>query len=156
MRFTDFEGIVWEKVDKPTNPEPILLTNRHGIIVKILTTGAAIYEVRTPDRSGLFQNIAMQLRSVKDYAADASFAVATLGPNAGRIRGGLLPIGGAVHRLTLNDGPNQLHGGARNFSRVPWRVEAHRRDGDGAALTLSLEAPDGLEGYPGSRKISVT
>lgn len=156
MRFTDFGRIGKEKIDNPTNPDPIPLTNTHGVIVKILTIGAAIYEVRTPDRCGVFQNIAMQLGSGQDYAADASFAGATLGPNAGRIRGGLLPIGGAVHHLRPNDGPNQLHGGARNFSRVPWRVEAYRPDGDGASLRLSLDAPDGLEGYPGRRRVSVT
>ncbi len=145
-----------ENVVISDNDTVIMLQNDNNIRVIILTYGAAILEVRTPDRRGNFKNIALSLASTSHYRKSPSYAGATLGPNAGRIPGGRLPIGDYEYSLTQNDGSNQLHGGYSNFSDNEWHVEQVGKDTDQVWLTLSLTAADGLDGYPGNREISVT
>lgn len=137
------------------NVSSVSLRNSHGISVKILSAGAAIAEVLTPDRQGNFTNIAMSLDPISQYLEGSSYAGAVLGPNAGRIRGSSIPVGTLHFPLTPNEGPNQLHGGPQNFSRRIWKLEGVRKDGGSESAVFTLEAPHGLDGYPGNRKITV-
>jgi aldose 1-epimerase len=130
------------------------LWNANGISVKILTAGAAIAEVRTPDRQGNFTNIAMSLDPVSQYLDGSSYAGAVLGPNAGRIRGSKIPVGTRIYSLAANEGENQLHGGPHNFSRSIWALEEVRKEAAAETAIFTLNVPDGLDGYPGNRKIA--
>jgi aldose 1-epimerase len=131
------------------------LRNASGISVRILSAGASIAEVITPDRQGNFTNIAMSLEPVSQYLEGSSYAGAVLGPNAGRIRGSSIPVGTQVYPLTENEGPNQLHGGPNNFSRRIWTLEGIRKEEGSESAAFTLTVPDGLDGYPGRREISV-
>ncbi len=130
------------------------LKNTNGISVKILSAGAAITEVRTPDRQGNFTNIAMSLDPVSQYFEGSSYAGAVLGPNAGRIRGSSIPVGTRIYDLAANEGSTQLHGGPHNFSRSIWTLEEVRKEADAESAVYTLNVPDGLDGYPGNREIA--
>jgi len=134
----------------------IKLINDNNISVTISTFGAAIVEFSVPDKHGIFKNIALSLTPVSQYRNSTSYAGATLGPNAGRIRGGELIIGQKTYFLTRNDGANQLHGGFDNFSFTQWIVTRLTKNDNEVSLTLEHTAADGLDGYPGERTISVT
>jgi len=131
------------------------LRSASGISVRILSTGAAIAEVITPDRQGNFTNIAMSLDPISQYLEGSSYAGAVLGPNAGRIRGSSITVGTKVYPLTENEGPNQLHGGPNNFSRRIWTLEGIRKEEGSESAAFTLTVPDGLDGYPGRREIAV-
>ena len=48
------------------------LTNIHGLRVKLMTYGATITSVETPDRSGKLENVTLSLSSFQDYLQGAS------------------------------------------------------------------------------------
>lgn len=138
------------------NISVVMLVNDNNISVKIMTYGAAIIEFLAPDRHGIFKNIAMSLSPLSQYIRGASYAGATIGPNAGRIRDGHLLLGRDTYTLSQNEGVNQLHGGFYNFSYSLWSIAELAADDSKASLTLELRAQDGLDGYPGERTASVT
>ena len=71
------------------------------------------------------------------------------GRHAGRITGAVFPLDGQQVRLSVNRGPNHLHGGFTGFGEKQW---AHRQDGN--RLELKLHSPDGEEGYPGALDVT--
>ncbi|MGN0774613.1 MAG: aldose epimerase family protein [Candidatus Ventricola sp.] len=123
-----------------------------GMEVVLLEAGAAITSVRTADRNGAFANVALPLES----ADDPSCAGVTLAPYAGRIAGGLLRIGGETVQLSINEGGNQLHGGAGSLAHKLWRCEGQQDAAHHQQITFCAEAEDGLDGFPGNRRFSVT
>jgi len=156
VRFQCFEDSSTENTGTSTDKPFVKLLNDNNISVTISTLGAAITEFSAPDKHGIFKNIALSLFPVSQYVNNTSYAGATLGPNAGRIRGGELSIDRKTYFLTRNEGVNQLHGGFDNFSFARWKISDISRDDNQAALTLEHTAADGLDGYPGERRVSVT
>lgn len=116
----------------------------------LLASGASLTGVRMADRHGVFANVALPLTAPDD----PSCAGTTLAPYAGRIGGGRLRIGGTTVQLSVNEGANQLHGGAGALWRRPWRCEALREGPGYQEAVFSAEAEDGLDGYPGSRRFT--
>jgi aldose 1-epimerase len=131
------------------------LTNTHGLRVKIMTYGAAITSVETPDRNGKRENITLAMPSLQDYLKGVPYFGATVGRYANRIAKGRFQIDGVAFKLATNNGPNHLHGGVRGFDKVVWKAEpASARDSVG--VVFSYESPDGEEGYPGKLSVRAT
>ncbi|HQP46336.1 MAG TPA: aldose epimerase family protein [Flexilinea sp.] len=131
------------------------MKNRNGIEVGFHSAGASIAYVLTPDRYGNFKNIALTLPEPKDYLNNEIYAGATVGPVAGRIKDGILPVLDQTYHLCRNEGNNTLHGGEKNFAHVIWNMTDFRENEDEASLRFSYTAPDGENGFPGNRKVSV-
>ena len=131
------------------------MKNRNGIEVGFNSVGASITYVLTPDRYGNFKNIALTLPEPNDYLKNEIYAGATIGPVAGRITDGILPILDQTYHLSQNEGKNTLHGGEKNFAHVIWNMTNFRENEDEVSLRFSYTAPDGENGFPGNRKISV-
>ena len=121
------------------------LGNAHGLCVKIMTYGATIISVETPDRHGRIENVTLALDSLGDYLKGHPCFGSTIGRYANRIARGKFGLGGRQYTLAANNGPNHLHGGRKGFDKVVWR----RSESDGGA-TFSYVSPDGEEGYPGT------
>jgi len=129
------------------NVELYTLTNAHGIEVRIMTYGATIVSLKTPDRHGRLQNIVLGFDQLREYVADAvPYFGATVGRYANRIATGHFTIDGASYQLPLNNAPNSLHGGTRGFDKRVWSAD---RDHSGNSLRLSYVSAAGEEGYPG-------
>ncbi|MCX5396793.1 aldose epimerase family protein [Streptomyces sp. NBC_00102] len=125
---------------------------RDGSRVRLLTYGAIVQSVEVPDRDGTAGEIVLGLPDLAGYTTYASpFFGAVCGRYANRIGGASFTLDGRTHRLTANEGPNQLHGGARGFDKRVW--EAREVDG---GVELRLVAEDGEEGFPGRLAVSVT
>src|SRR5262249_20881110 len=77
-----------------------------------------------------------------------------VGRVANRISGARFNLKGREHRLTANDGPNQLHGGHLGFGKRAWRVLG-LQNAPRHRLLLGLSSPDGEEGYPGNLDVTV-
>lgn len=131
------------------------LTNAHGIEARISTYGATIISLKTADRDGRFANIVLGFDRLESYlAAAVPYYGATVGRYANRIAKGRFAIAGASYQLTLNDGPNSLHGGARGFDKRIWTVDAD--SGTANRLRLTYVSAAGEEGYPGELTAHVT
>jgi aldose 1-epimerase len=135
--------------------EQFTLTNPHGIEARVITYGAAITSLRTPDRAGRFDDIVLGYDSVSGYVNDASYVGVVVGRYANRIARGRFTIDGRTYALATNDGPNALHGGRRGFSKVSWVGEPFTH-ADSVGVTLRYASADGEEGYPGNLAVAVT
>ncbi|MEU1090518.1 aldose epimerase family protein [Streptomyces sp. NPDC005892] len=125
---------------------------RDGTRVRVLTYGAVVQSVEVPDRDGTAGEVVLGLPDLAGYTTYASpFFGAVCGRYANRIGGASFTLDGRTHRLTANEGPNQLHGGARGFDKRVWPG----REVDGG-VELGLVAEDGEEGFPGRLTVSVT
>lgn len=125
---------------------------RDGSRVRVLTYGAIVQSVEVPDRDGTAGEVALGLPDLAGYLTYTSpFFGAVCGRYANRIGGASFTLDGRTHRLTANEGPNQLHGGVRGFDKRVWAA----REVDGG-VELLLVAEDGEEGFPGRLAVSVT
>jgi aldose 1-epimerase len=132
------------------------LTNAQGLRVKIMTYGATIIDVETPDRNGKLDNITLSLDSLADYVKGHPFFGSTVGRYANRIAKGKFSLDGKDYKLaTNNNGINHLHGGDKGYDKVVWKAEEIKKP-DSVGVLFTHESPDGDEGYPGKLTATVT
>jgi aldose 1-epimerase len=125
------------------------LTNARGLRAKIMTYGATIIAVETPDRNGRIENVTLSLDSLDDYLKGHPCLGSTIGRYANRIAKGKFSIGGKHYALAANNGPNHLHGGSSGFHKRVWNAEPVET-GDSVGVAFSYKSVDGEEGYPGN------
>ncbi|PXV52395.1 aldose 1-epimerase [Dyella jiangningensis] len=138
-----------------TKVEAVVLSNAHGMQVRILALGASLQSVSTPDRNGKSENIALGYASLDGYLSKPQYFGATVGRYANRIAKGRFSLDGRSYDVPVNDGANSLHGGTRGFDKVLWTVGKVTHDSDKASVMLSHVSPDGDMGYPGTLSASV-
>lgn len=133
------------------------LTNRKGLVLKLTNYGATIVSLETPDRSGKLAKINLGFDSVEAYENHTAFFGCTVGRYGNRIAGGKFTLDGKEYTLVTNNGPNHLHGGVKNFSRVVWTLDGATslQSDDEVGLRFKYRSPDGEEGYPGNLDVTV-
>ncbi len=114
----------------------------------LLSYGATITSVQTPDREGRIGEITLGFDDPARYLERHPYFGSTVGRYANRIANAQFRLGDRVYSLTPNEGANHLHGGQHNFARRPWRC-TDWLDERGAHISASRFSPDGDEGYPG-------
>ena len=133
----------------------VRITNASGVEVRFMSYGGVILQISTPDRRGNFANIVAGYDAPADYLHDTMYLGALIGRYANRIANGQFALGDRHFHLSRNDGRNHLHGGESGFNAREWNVTLFERTGvQGAELTL--ESPDGDQGYPGAVSATVT
>jgi aldose 1-epimerase len=135
--------------------EAVKLQNGHGTSVTVISYGARVQSLVTPDRNGNLADVALGYNTLDGYLSKRQFFGATVGRFANRIAKGQFTLGGVHHQLTLNDGPNSLHGGTEGLDTRLWKVTSVAQ-GPTASVTLSDVSPDGDQGYPGRLTVTVT
>lgn len=128
-----------------------VLTNRSGCQVELITYGAAIRSITTPDRNHHFADIALGFDTITDYEVHSYYMGAVIGRCANRIENSQFLLNRITYPLYANDGSNHLHGGKIGFDKKVWSAES---SSDGVAF--SLVSPHGEEGYPGTLHTKVT
>ena len=135
--------------------ELFTLTNVHGVQAKITNYGGIIISLRTPDRSGRFDDIVLGYDSLSGYLRDTPYFGAIVGRYGNRIAKGQFTVDGAAYHLAVNNGPNSLHGGLRGFDKVVWNAQTFDNK-SGTGLVLEYMSADMEEGYPGALATRVT
>lgn len=130
------------------------LTNAKGMQAKVMTFGATLVSLTAPDKKGEMADVVLGFDSSDNYVKGVPFYGATIGRYGNRIANGKFAIDGTSYQLTLNDGPNSLHGG-KGFDKRLWTVEK-TSEGASPSITLSYVSADGEEGYPGTLTVHVT
>ncbi|MHB8971186.1 MAG: aldose epimerase family protein [Pirellulaceae bacterium] len=128
--------------------------NAHGLVMKVMTYGAIVVELQTPDRQGKLANITLGFDKLDGYLGDHPYFGATVGRYANRIAQGKFSLDGQLSTLATNNGPNHLHGGKVGFSRVVWNA-APVQNADAVGVTFTYTSQDGEEGYPGTLQATV-
>lgn len=132
------------------------LINSKGLSCTISNYGATILSLSFKTLDGKLKNIALGFKNFDTYIHNSLYAGASLGPNAGRLSYGKLPLESRIYDLCKNDNNHNIHGGFNNISFQVWNYENEVIEENSASLTLSLNMDHGLDGFPGNRRIKAT
>ncbi|MBQ6534252.1 MAG: galactose mutarotase [Opitutales bacterium] len=145
----DFEGVVDSK-----KVSLFILKNANGLEISVSNFGGRVVEIFTPDRNGVFEDIALGHDTLDEYVHYKAerFLGATIGRFGNRIAGGRFSLGGKEYVLALNNGKNSLHGGLKGFDMKVWDVLS----ANSSEIVFALESPDGDEGFPAKLNVKMT
>lgn len=138
-----------------TRIEAVDLTSRTGIRARIITLGARIQSLYTPDRNGKLTDIVLGFPTPQQYFDDGNYFGATVGRFANRIGKGRFTLAGHTYQVVVNDHGNSLHGGTPGFDKRVWKIDS-THSGSSASVEMSYVSPDGEEGYPGTMRVTAT
>lgn len=130
-----------------------ILNNKSGTEIAVTNYGAAILSIMVPDRNRKFANIILG-HDTLDHVINSPepFLSTTIGRYGNRIAKGKFTLDDKEYTLTVNNGPNSLHGGPTGFHTALWDAEQTSPD----TLVLKHISPDGDEGFPGNLSITMT
>jgi len=135
--------------------EVVTLKNSEGMVVRLLSYGAAFQSIQVPDRGGKFEDALLCYDTVGRYEADTTHMGATFGPSANRIARPTFGLDGQSFRLDANNDGNHLHGGVSGVRKKLWKID-RLDDGGSPSVVLSTTSGDGEGGYPGELRTSAT
>jgi aldose 1-epimerase len=130
------------------------LTNANGVVVKVTNFGGVITSINVPDKNGKLGDVVLGFDNVDGYLKNKSFFGAVIGRYGNRIGKGQFELEGKKYQLTLNDGPNHLHGGTVGFDKILWDAKPFKTETT-VGVTLTHLSPDGDQGYPGNLNATV-
>jgi aldose 1-epimerase len=131
------------------------LKNGHGIELQVTTYGGIITSLKTPDKTGRFDDIVLGYDNLQGYIHDSPYFGAIVGRYGNRIARGRFTLDGTTYRLAINNGPNSLHGGLRGFDKVVWNAKSFKNS-EGVGVALDYTSADMEEGFPGTLRAHVT
>lgn len=126
------------------------LQNDDGAYAKVSTLGGCILAIYVRNREGKLSDVTLGYDTLETLRQGGGYMGFLIGRYANRIGGASFSLNGRTYTLAKNDGENHLHGGVKGFDKVVWTPEVK-----GETLLLSMESPDGDEGYPGTLKVQV-
>ena len=132
------------------------LRNAAGSSLELIEYGGIVTHLRMPDRAGKLADLVLGFDTLEPYLAAHPYFGVVAGRVAGRITGGCFALDGKTHELARNDPPNHLHGGVTGFDKKLWSATPVTRADGADSVRLTLESPDGDQGYPGNLSASVT
>jgi len=131
------------------------IANSQGVSFRIITYGATLTSVKTPDARGHIDEITLGFDTLDGYEGQHPYFGATVGRCANRIAGGSFFLDDQEYRLALNNkGLHHIHGGPGGFSRRVWEAFPVKKN-DEAGVSLNLHSPHLEEGYPGDLDVKL-
>lgn len=130
--------------------ELFTLTNSSGMCAGIINQGAALVSLQPPDRAANFREVLRQYATPEEYLANNAYLGAIVGRYANRIAKSQFTLDDNVYKLNANLPKFTLHGGTEGFSQRFWDAKIV-----GNTLEMSLESPDGDQGFPGHLRVKV-
>lgn len=129
------------------------MKNKHGVQLSVIAQGARLYEWIVPVEGGK-RDLVVGYESLADHKRTRYFG-ATIGPVAGRIKGGKFLINGKEYRTEANEKGNTLHSGTASFDTKEWAATPFQNEVE-AGVEFTLDSYDGESGFPGEVKMKVT
>ncbi len=114
--------------------------------LRVMTFGARVVSVKTKDRAGKMGDIVLGYDDLAGFVKDnKTYFGVVPGRYANRIAKGKFSLEGKDYPLSVNDGPNTLHGGKDGFDRRNWTAKEIP-----GGVEFSLVSQDGDQGFPGT------
>lgn len=145
-----FQKVPFGKTSQGEEVDQCILTNKNGMVVKILTYGGIIQELHVPDREGKFADVCLGFSNLEGYLAGHPYFGCITGRVANRIAKGKFTLNGKEYSLEVNNGPNSLHGGKVGFDKKVWQFISQVDGPDYQGIKLKYVSKDGEENYPGT------
>ncbi|MFA9396297.1 MAG: aldose epimerase family protein [Halodesulfovibrio sp.] len=134
--------------------ERYTLDNGKGITVDLITYGATILKIATPDCGGNKSDITIGFDSIEDYLKKNHHFGSIVGRYANRIEGASFRLGGTTYHLEQNNGKNHIHGGSRGFDKYVWSAHVIEHE-ESASVVMQHISPDGDMGFPGTVSVQI-
>lgn len=129
-----------------------ILSNEKGMEVALTNYGGALLTIMAPDKHGNLANVVQGHDSIeKVIHSPEPFLSTLIGRYGNRIANGEFLLDGKTYTLTINNGPNSLHGGPTGFHARVWDV----LQVSGNSITLHYLSADMEEGFPGNLDVTV-
>lgn len=137
--------------DKKT--DLFILKNKKGMEVAVTNYGCAILSIMVPDKDGKYANVVLSYGTLDALMhGPEPFLSTTIGRYGNRIAKGKFTLYGEEHSLTINNGPNSLHGGPTGFHARVWDAEQLEE----GVIRFNYTSADGEEGFPGNLEVEMT
>ncbi len=130
------------------------LKNKQENVLKLSSFGARIVWIEVPDKNGKKVNITFGYDTFEEMIKGDPYYGSIVGRYANRIAGGKFNLDGKEFTLSINNGPNSLHGGPGGWHSVVWDSEIIETGGI-PAVKFTYLSPDMEEGYPGTVNVEV-
>ena len=143
----------FQKVINGKQTDLFILKNKSGNEVAITNYGGALLSIMVPDKNGKIANVVQGHDSIEHVINSPEPFLSTLiGRYGNRIANGKFSLDGKEYSLTVNNGPNSLHGGPTGFHAQIWDAKQINQQ----SLVLRYLSVDGEEGFPGNLQMTVT
>ncbi|CAB0031428.1 unnamed protein product [Trichogramma brassicae] len=123
------------------------LKNGNKQEVDVISYGATITSIRTPDKTGKVEDVVCGFDNIEGYLRkDNPYFGATVGRVANRIGGGRFSIDNVPYQVSRNiDDKFTLHGGFKGWNSKIWEASVQND-----TVVMALLSEDGDEGFPGA------
>lgn len=136
----------------PKAADTLAITNRNHLKAVFTPEGARLMSLFVPDKNGQLTNVVVGFATPAEYATSTEpYFGATIGRYGNRIARGRFSLGGQSYQITVNNGPNSLHGGKNGFQSKRWNAALR----DDHTVVFSYTSKDGEEGFPGNLQVQV-
>lgn len=130
-----------------------ILKNKNNMQAAFTNYGGRLVSLLVPDSAGNRVDVVVGFNSLKDYISSSEpYFGATIGRFGNRIANGKFRLNDKEYTVSVNNGPNTLHGGKEGFQNVVWDVEQP----DNQTLIFTYLSKDMEEGFPGNLHAKVT
>lgn len=146
-------GAAFTDVINGENTALYTISNSAGMKASFTTYGARLVSLVVPDKKNRPTSVVVGFDSVQQYLHSTEpYFGATIGRYGNRIAKGKFVLDGREYSLSLNNGPNTLHGGKGGFQHRVWNAELK----NDSTLVFFYRSADGEEGFPGNLTVKVT
>ncbi len=136
--------------------ESYSLITIHGgdLTMQVTDFGGRVVTLWAPDNKGGYADVVIGYNTLAQYIDNKGerFLGSSPGPVANRIGKASFTLEGQTYQLSANDGKNTLHGGFKGIDMLKWDIVEVTAN----SVTLEVVHPDGLDGFPGNKKIRMT
>ncbi|GMM85976.1 aldose epimerase family protein [Pseudoalteromonas sp. MTN2-4] len=129
----------------------ITLKNNNGMQVVVSDFGARLCSIIFSTCHGP-KEMLMRYQDEAQIFEDPFYVGAICGRVANRIGRGRFSYDGQTYQYSQNEGEHCLHGGAQSIDKRFWRIAEKSH----SSVTLTLESPDGDNGFAGNVAIQIT
>lgn len=134
------------------------LVNANGVEACITNFGGRLVSLMVPDKEGNFKDVVLGFDSIQAYFPETNLSDfgSSVGRYANRINEGKFKLDSLEYQLPLNNGKHSLHGGGE-LGDLGWQYRVYKaQQPNDSTLILTLNSPDGDNGYPGNMVATVT
>ncbi|MFD2871463.1 aldose epimerase family protein [Mucilaginibacter ximonensis] len=130
-----------------------IIQNKNKVKAVFTNYGGRIVSLFVPDKDGKLIDVVTGFKTVDEYRKSTEpYFGATIGRYGNRIAKGKFMLDGKQVNLTINNGPNTLHGGKAGFQDVVWDA----KQVDDHTIQFTYLAKDMEGGFPGNLNVKVT
>lgn len=127
------------------------LQNKNNVTVSVITYGATLTEIWSPDKDGVFKDILVGFDDIEGFVERTDYQGVIVGPYANRIGNATFTIDGTKYNLVANEKEITCLHSNGEFNTAVWNAEIV----DDSCVAFSYLSPDGMNGFPGNLEVCV-